>query len=103
MKPRSSLVSASRWPVLAAPCLIALTLLASPAPARAATPSTDVSAAGSSAVFAAWYSTFLSGMGSRTRVVQICVVTMCLALFILMKKFAPDDVKSAKRQASDDH
>ena len=27
-----------------------------------------------------------SGMGSRTRVVQFCIVSMCLALFILMKK-----------------
>jgi hypothetical protein len=30
---------------------------------------------------------FLSGLGSRARVVQLCVVTMCLALFILMRKF----------------
>jgi hypothetical protein len=30
---------------------------------------------------------FFSGMGSRTRVVQLCVVTMCLALFIMMRKF----------------
>ena len=30
---------------------------------------------------------YFSGMGSRTRVVQLCVVTMCLALFILMRKF----------------
>lgn len=30
---------------------------------------------------------FFSGMGSRTRVVQLCVVVMCLALFIMMRKF----------------
>jgi hypothetical protein len=30
---------------------------------------------------------FLSGAGSRTRVVQICVVVMCIALFIMIRKF----------------
>lgn len=30
-------------------------------------------------------SKFLTG-GGRTRVVQICVVTMCIALFIMMRK-----------------
>ena len=33
---------------------------------------------------------FFSGMGSRTRVVQFCVLTMAVALFILMKKFSSD-------------
>lgn len=28
-----------------------------------------------------------SGSGGRTRVVQFCVVTMCIALFIMMRKF----------------
>jgi hypothetical protein len=32
---------------------------------------------------------FFTGVGSRSRVVQVCVVVMCLALFILMKKWAP--------------
>jgi hypothetical protein len=30
---------------------------------------------------------FFTGLTSRERVVQICLVAMCLALFILMKKF----------------
>jgi hypothetical protein len=30
---------------------------------------------------------YFSGIGSRTRVVQLCVVAMCLALFILCRKF----------------
>jgi hypothetical protein len=29
---------------------------------------------------------FFSGAGGRTRVVQFCVVTMCIALFIMMRK-----------------
>jgi hypothetical protein len=29
---------------------------------------------------------FFSGANSRTRVVQICVVVMCIALFIMMRK-----------------
>jgi len=28
-----------------------------------------------------------SGINSRARVVQLCVVAMCLALFIMMRKF----------------
>ncbi|MFO0876058.1 MAG: hypothetical protein U0840_01695 [Gemmataceae bacterium] len=38
-------------------------------------------------LFAAWYSNFVSSLGTRSRVVQVCIVTMCVALFILMKKF----------------
>lgn len=34
---------------------------------------------------------FFSGMGSRSRVIQICVVTMGVALLIMMKKFSPHD------------
>jgi hypothetical protein len=30
---------------------------------------------------------FMSGLNRRERVVQVCVGTMCLALFILCKKF----------------
>jgi hypothetical protein len=29
---------------------------------------------------------YFSGTGGRTRVVQLCVVTMCIALFIMMRK-----------------
>ena len=32
-----------------------------------------------------------SGLGARSRVVQFCVVTMAVALFILMKKFSFHD------------
>jgi hypothetical protein len=32
-------------------------------------------------------SKFFSGMNNRGRVVQVCIVTMCIALFILMRKF----------------
>ena len=33
--------------------------------------------------------TYFSGMASRSRVVQVCVVTMAIALLIMMKKFSP--------------
>ena len=29
----------------------------------------------------------ISGLGTRSRVVQVCTVAMCAALLILMKKF----------------
>jgi hypothetical protein len=32
------------------------------------------------------WSRFTAGLAQRSRVVQVCVVTMALALFILMKK-----------------
>jgi hypothetical protein len=36
--------------------------------------------------------TFFKGMGTRTRIVQLCILAMCLALFILMRKFThPND------------
>ena len=34
---------------------------------------------------------FVSSLARRDRVVQICVVTACLALFIIMKKCGPVD------------
>jgi len=30
---------------------------------------------------------WLSGLATQSRVIQICIVTLCLALFIMMKKF----------------
>ena len=36
-------------------------------------------------------SSFFSGMATRSRVIQICVVTMAVALLIMMKKFSPHD------------
>ena len=34
-------------------------------------------------------SEFIAGLAQRERVIQICVVVACLALFILLKKFGP--------------
>lgn len=45
-------------------------------------------------VFGGWFSAFLSSINNRTRIIQVCVVTMCLALFILMKKFSDVDSRS---------
>jgi hypothetical protein len=84
-------------PTLAA----ALLLLAAPAadarPTAAAAGAPAWSAAAPAAVpFAAdegsgtWsYRRFIASLGSRTGVVRLCVIVMCLALFILMRKFAP--------------
>ena len=33
--------------------------------------------------------TYFSGMATRARVIQVCVLTMAVALFIMMKKFSP--------------
>jgi len=35
--------------------------------------------------------TYFSGMASRSRVIQVCVATMAVALFIMLKKFSPHD------------
>jgi hypothetical protein len=52
-------------------------------------PNAVAAAAGAPAVLAEGFSLrgYFSSIGSRTRVVQLCVVAMCLALFILMRKF----------------
>lgn len=72
-----------RVPLLAAACLVVVTLLALPTPAFGGE---------ASPVFAGWFSKSITkafeGLATRSRVIQVCVVTMCLALFILMKKFA---------------
>jgi hypothetical protein len=77
-----------------APCLaggiIAIVLLLAPgaAPARAAPPSFR-SALPLLASCDDGFSIrkFMSGLNRRDRVVQLCVGVMCLALFILCKKF----------------
>jgi hypothetical protein len=40
---------------------------------------------------------FFSGLGARSRVIHLCIVVMCIALFILMKKFHDGD--SANRSS----
>jgi hypothetical protein len=85
MRPSSTRYWHPRVPLLAAACLVVVILLAWPTPVSAAEPSP-------SPVFAGWFSKMFSkvfeGLATRSRVIQVCVVTMCLALFILMKKFA---------------
>ena len=39
----------------------------------------------------AGFSDITSSLARRDRVIQVCVIVACLALFILMKKFGPDD------------
>ncbi|MFO0846188.1 MAG: hypothetical protein U0797_28060 [Gemmataceae bacterium] len=82
------LILSPRWhprvPLLAAACLVLVALLVLPTPVFASE--------SSSPVFAGWFSKTITkafeGLATRSRVIQVCVVTMCLALFILMKKFA---------------
>src|ERR1700733_5302581 len=70
---------------------IAALLLFIPAPARAAAPPEPAPGANTAAVFAEGsFTSFITHGSGRDRVVQISVLCMALALFILMKKFAPD-------------
>src|SRR4051812_26968119 len=39
---------------------------------------------------------FFTAANARERIVQLCVVCMLLALFIIMKKFAPDSERGTK-------
>jgi hypothetical protein len=75
--------------------LLALTLLFAPAAAPAAPAQAAqlavTRAAPEAAVApyeprAAGLGTYFSGLNNRTRIVQFCVIVMCIALFILMKK-----------------
>jgi hypothetical protein len=75
-------------------CLMGLLLLFMNPPVCAQTPTRGRTAASVSADAPApallaqgWgIGRFFSGTGGRTRVVQFCVVTMCIALFIMMRK-----------------
>jgi hypothetical protein len=40
---------------------------------------------------------YFSSLATRSRVIQWCFVAMCLALFIIMKKFAPAQCSGKKR------
>jgi hypothetical protein len=88
-----------RVPLLAVLCLVVALLLLSPAPAAASdlAPSDESACVASpsalpSPVLAAnWFTKYLTGVSGRTHVIRICFVTMCLALFILMKKFDGGD------------
>jgi hypothetical protein len=68
-----------------------LTLAASPPAVRAVTPAGQVAlplAASDDNNYS--IRKFFAGMNRRERVVQLCVAVMCLALFILCKKFTDD-------------
>jgi hypothetical protein len=74
--------------VLAASLVLAA--LAAPAPVRAASPASHVALPLASSDDGFSIRKFLSGLSRRDRVVQVCVAVMCLALFILCKKFSED-------------
>jgi hypothetical protein len=73
-----------------------LLLLAVPAPVSAATRPCEMAATSTvpllfaqedgTTIKPSWRSRLFTGLNNRTRVVQICVVTMALALLILIKK-----------------
>lgn len=59
-------------------CLLALLLFVFPSPASAGEPPDPL--------FAGWTSN-LSSLATRSRVIQVSVIVMCVALAIIMKKF----------------
>lgn len=73
-------------PVTAA-LLTAVLTLAAPVPAQAAARD-ELGLFTPPAPLHAGISSYLSGMATRSRVIQLCVVCMGIALFIIMKKFA---------------
>jgi hypothetical protein len=76
---------------LAAGVLVVLLLLATavaPAPVRAVEPAALPLAAADDNSFTV--RRFFSGLNRRERVVQLCVGVMCIALFILCKKFSEE-------------
>jgi hypothetical protein len=79
-----------RFAFLARACLVVGLLFSTAAPVLAS----ETSASREPEVrplLAGGVSSFLSGLTNRTRVIQVCVVVMCLALFILLKKFTDDE------------
>ena|SRR5579872_2615976 len=71
--------------------VIAALFLFTAAPAPAAAPSDPTPHAGAVSLFAdGSLRSFFTGASARDRIVQMCVLCMAAALFILMKKFAPD-------------
>jgi hypothetical protein len=71
--------------------LVATLLLFTAAPARAATAPESARCASAVAPFAEGsLKSFFTGGSARDRIVQMCVLCMAAALFILMKKFVPD-------------
>ncbi len=71
--------------------LVALALaVGSASPARAAVPASGLSAAPVFAEEGLSFSKFIKGFNNRARVVQLCVVCMLLALFIIIKKLDGD-------------
>lgn len=89
MTPLVSIQSRVRFPFILACALTVMLFLAFPSLLEAAE-SVNVADSSPSPLFAGWFSKYFSGLATRSRVVQICVVTMCVALFILMKKFSSD-------------
>jgi peptidoglycan/LPS O-acetylase OafA/YrhL len=70
--------------------ILAALLLFTAAPARAAAPPEPARGASAVALFAEGsLKSFFTGGSARDRIVQMCVLCMAAALFILMKKFAP--------------
>jgi hypothetical protein len=88
-------LATSRTPrrvVAAGVCLALLLWLAWTTPAAGAEQGPD----GSPVVVAGFSLTkYFSGFANRSRVIQLCVVCMCIALLIIMKKFVDVDPGAA--------
>ncbi|MFO0930758.1 MAG: hypothetical protein U0736_27630 [Gemmataceae bacterium] len=71
----------------AAVLLAAAVTLGGPAPVRASSPD-GLGLVVTPPPIHAGIGSYLSGMATRSRVIQLCAVCMAIALFIIMKKFA---------------
>lgn len=67
---------------------LAALLLVAPPPVLARSFLDDPAASFGASPLHAGIGSYLSGMATRSRVIQLCVVCMCIALVIIMKKFA---------------
>jgi hypothetical protein len=90
----TSLLSRSPW--LAGPFVAAALLFAAP-PARAEARPQPPAAAPAFAEVS--LKQFFTSSNSRDRIIQLCVLCMMFALFILLKKFAPDAPQRRARGA----
>jgi hypothetical protein len=101
MQPRC-LHSPAGLACLAGAFLVGL-LLCLPAPARASSaPPGGPAQAGrpSAPVVVAGLSSYFAGLANRHRVIQGAAVAMCLALFILLKRFASSQESGIRSQES---
>lgn len=88
----------SRSPWLVGPFVAAALFFAAPAARAEARPEPPGVAAAAPAFAEVSLKQFFTSSGSRDRIIQLCVLCMMLALFILLKKFVPDAPPTGRRR-----